>query len=143
VGRVVVEDEVEIGANTCVDRATLGVTHLGRGVKLDNLIQIGHNVRIGEHTAIAAQTGIAGSSVIGSYCRIGGQVGIADHLQVADHSSIAAQSGISKSITTPGRSWRGSPVQEVRQQLLMEALMRKLPELYPRLRELEKVLSQS
>ncbi|MCX7763577.1 MAG: UDP-3-O-(3-hydroxymyristoyl)glucosamine N-acyltransferase [Bacteroidia bacterium] len=140
-GRVVIEDEVEVGANTCVDRATLGVTRLGHGVKLDNLIQVGHNVQIGAHTAIAAQTGIAGSTMIGAYCRIGGQVGIADHVQVADHSSIAAQSGISRSILTPGKSWRGSPVQEVRQQLLMEAIMRRLPEIYPKLREIEKTIS--
>lgn len=142
-GHVVLEDEVEIGANTCVDRATLGTTRIGFGVKLDNLIQVGHNVQIGSHTAIAAQTGIAGSSVIGSYCRIGGQVGIADHLRVADYSSIAAQSGVSRSITTPGKSWRGAPAQEVRQQLLMEAIMRRLPEIYPKLRELEKALMQS
>ncbi|MCS6789359.1 MAG: UDP-3-O-(3-hydroxymyristoyl)glucosamine N-acyltransferase [Bacteroidia bacterium] len=143
VGRVIIEDDVEVGANTCVDRATLGVTRLARGVKLDNLIQVGHNVQIGEYTAIAAQTGIAGSTTVGAYCRIGGQVGIADHLYVADRSSITAQSGISRSITAPGKSWRGAPVQEVRQQLLMEAIMRKLPELYPRLREIEKYLSQS
>ncbi len=142
VGRVVLEDEVEVGANTCIDRATLGETRLEEGVKLDNLIQVGHNVRIGRHTAIAAQTGIAGSSTVGAFCRIGGQVGIVDHVQVADHSSIAAQSGISRSITTPGRSWRGSPAQEARQQLLMEAIQRKLPELYPRLQQLEKLLSQ-
>ncbi|MCX7606545.1 MAG: UDP-3-O-(3-hydroxymyristoyl)glucosamine N-acyltransferase [Bacteroidia bacterium] len=142
VGRVLIEDEVEVGANTCVDRATLGSTRLGQGVKLDNLIQIGHNVQIGPHTAIAAQSGIAGSSVIGAYCRIGGQVGIADHVYIADQTSIAAQSGISKSIHAPGKAWRGAPAQEVRQQLLMEALMRRLPELYPRFRELEKTLSQ-
>lgn len=142
VGRVVLEAEVEVGANTCVDRATLGVTYLAEGVKLDNLIQIGHNVRIGPHTAIAAQTGIAGSSSVGAYCRIGGQVGIVDHVHIADRSSITAQSGISKSITTPGRSWRGAPAQEVRQQLLMEAIMRKLPDLYPRLLQLEKMLTQ-
>ncbi|MEN3041174.1 MAG: UDP-3-O-(3-hydroxymyristoyl)glucosamine N-acyltransferase [Bacteroidia bacterium] len=143
IGRVIIEDEVEVGANTCIDRATLGETRLGKGVKLDNLIQIAHNVRIGPHTAIAAQTGIAGSSTIGAYCRLGGQVGIADHVSIADGSSIAAQSGISRSITTPGKSWRGSPAQEVRQQLLMEALMRRLPELYPKIREIEKIIRHS
>lgn len=142
VGSVLIEDDVEIGANTCIDRSTLSKTHIEKGVKLDNLIQIGHNVRIGRHTAIAAQTGIAGSSRVGAYCRLGGQVGVADHVQIADHTAIAAQSGISKSITTPGRSWRGAPAQEVRQQLLMEAIMRKLPELYPRLQRLEKLLIQ-
>ncbi|MCX8111937.1 MAG: UDP-3-O-(3-hydroxymyristoyl)glucosamine N-acyltransferase [Bacteroidia bacterium] len=143
IGYVLIEDEVEVGANTCVDRATLGITRIGLGVKLDNLIQIGHNVQIGAHTAIAAQTGIAGSTIVGSYCRIGGQVGIADHLRIADHSSIAAQSGISRSITTPGKSWRGSPAQEVRQQLLMEAIMRRLPDLYPKLLEIEKTILHS
>lgn len=143
VGRVVLEDEVEVGANTCIDRATLGETRVEEGVKLDNLIQVGHNVRIGHHTAIAAQTGIAGSSTLGAFCRIGGQVGIVDHVQVADHSSITAQSGISRSITTPGRSWRGSPAQEVRQQLMVEAIMRKLPELYHHLQQIEKIISQT
>lgn len=142
-GHVVIEDEVEVGANTCVDRATLGVTRLGHGVKLDNLIQVGHNVRIGPHTAIAAQAGIAGSTQVGAYCRIGGQVGIVDHISIADHTSIAAQSGISRSITVPGKSWRGAPAQEVRQQLLMEAIMRRLPEIYPKLREMEKALFQT
>jgi UDP-3-O-[3-hydroxymyristoyl] glucosamine N-acyltransferase len=143
VGTVVLEDAVEVGANTCIDRSTLGETRIEEGVKLDNLIQVGHNVRIGRHTAIAAQTGIAGSSRVGAYCRIGGQVGIADHVEVADHSSIAAQSGVSKSITVPGRSWRGSPAQEVRRQLLMEAIMRKLPDLYPAIQKLEQLISQT
>jgi UDP-3-O-[3-hydroxymyristoyl] glucosamine N-acyltransferase len=143
VGTVVIDDNVEVGANTCIDRSTLGETRIEEGVKLDNLIQVGHNVRIGQHTAIAAQTGIAGSSIIGAYCRIGGQVGISDHVKVADHTSITAQSGISKSITVPNRSWRGAPAQEVRQQLLMEAIMRKLPELYPTIQRLEKMLLQS
>ncbi|MCS7162106.1 MAG: UDP-3-O-(3-hydroxymyristoyl)glucosamine N-acyltransferase [Bacteroidia bacterium] len=136
IGHVVIEDDVEVGANTCIDRATLGQTRLEQGVKLDNLIQVGHNVRIGPHTAIAAQSGIAGSSTIGAFCRIGGQVGIADHLYVADRSSITAQAGVSKSISTPGKGWRGAPAQEVRQQLLMEAVMRKLTELYPKILEL-------
>ncbi len=143
VGTVVIEDEVEVGANTCIDRSTLGETYIEEGVKLDNLIQIGHNVRIGRHTAIAAQTGIAGSSRVGAYCRIGGQVGIADHIVVADHSAITAQSGISKSITIPGRSWRGAPAQEVRRQLLMEAIMRKLPDLHSTLQKLEQMINQS
>jgi len=143
VGTVVIEDDVEVGANTCIDRSTLGETRVEEGVKLDNLIQVGHNVRIGRHTAIAAQTGIAGSSRVGAYCRIGGQVGIVDHVEVADYSSIAAQSGISKSITVPGRSWRGAPAQEVRRQLLMEAIMRKLPDLYPAIQRLEQLLNQT
>ncbi len=143
IGTVVIEDEVEVGANTCIDRSTLGETYIEEGVKLDNLIQVGHNVRIGRHTAIAAQTGIAGSSQVGAYCRIGGQVGIADHIRIADYSAITAQSGISKSITTPGKSWRGAPAQEVRRQLLMEAIMRKLPDLYATLQKLEQMINQS
>ncbi len=143
IGTVVIEDEVEVGANTCIDRSTLGETYIEEGVKLDNLIQVGHNVRIGRHTAIAAQTGIAGSSQVGAYCRIGGQVGIADHIKIADHSAITAQSGISKSISIPGRSWRGAPAQEVRRQLLMEAVMRKLPELYSTIQKIERMITQS
>jgi UDP-3-O-[3-hydroxymyristoyl] glucosamine N-acyltransferase len=94
IGNVVIEDHVEIGANTTIDRATLGSTIIRKGVKLDNLIQVAHNVEIGAHTVIAAQTGIAGSTSIGAYCMIGGQVGIAGHIKIGDRVKIAAQSGI-------------------------------------------------
>lgn len=97
-GNVVLEDNVDVGANTTIDRATLGSTKIGKGVKLDNLIQIGHNVEIGDHTVIAAQTGIAGSTKVGSYCQIGGQVGISGHLTIGNRVGIQAKSGILKNI---------------------------------------------
>ncbi|NCG29766.1 MAG: UDP-3-O-(3-hydroxymyristoyl)glucosamine N-acyltransferase [Bacteroidetes bacterium] len=108
-GNVILEDHVEIGSNTTIDRATLGSTRIGKGVKLDNLIQIAHNVEIGESTVIAAQTGIAGSTKIGKNCMIGGQVGIVGHLTIADGVKIAAQSGIGNSITKEGMIVQGSP----------------------------------
>lgn len=114
VGNVVIEDHVEIGANTAIDRATLGSTIIRKGVKLDNLIQIAHNVEIGENTVIAAQTGIAGSSKIGRDCMIGGQVGIVGHITIADEVKIAAQSGIGNSITEKGAVVQGSPAIPIR-----------------------------
>lgn len=108
-GNVIIEDNVEIGANTCIDRAVLGSTIIKRGVKLDNLIQIGHNVQIGTNTVIAAQTGIAGSCQIGEYNQIGGQVGIAPHLITAKGVKINAQSGLSKSVINDGATMTGSP----------------------------------
>lgn len=110
-GNVVIEDDVEIGANVCIDRATLGSTIIRRGVKLDNLIQIGHNVQIGAHTVIAAQTGIAGSCQIGENNRIGGQVGFAPHIKTAKGVRINAQSGMSKSVLNEGTSMTGTPAQ--------------------------------
>ncbi|MDA7836432.1 UDP-3-O-(3-hydroxymyristoyl)glucosamine N-acyltransferase [Salibacteraceae bacterium] len=108
-GNVVIEDYVEIGAGTTIDRASLGSTIIRKGVKLDNLIQIAHNVEIGENTVIAAQTGIAGSTKIGKNCMIGGQVGIVGHLTISDEVKIAAQSGIGGSIKTKGQIVQGSP----------------------------------
>lgn len=115
VGNVVVEDYVEIGANTTIDRATLGSTFIRKGVKLDNLIQVAHNVEIGENTVIAAQSGIAGSTKIGKNCMIGGQVGIIGHLTIADEVKIAAQSGIGHSITQVGSVVQGSPAMPIRE----------------------------
>jgi len=109
IGNVIIEDNVEIGTNTTIDRATLGSTIIRKGVKLDNLIQIAHNVEIGENTVIAAQSGIAGSTKIGKNCMFGGQVGIAGHLTIADGVKIQAQSGIGKNIKKPGSVWEGSP----------------------------------
>ena len=108
VGNVVIEDDVEIGANTTIDKATLGSTIIRKGVKLDNLIQVAHNVEIGENTVIAAQTGISGTVKIGSNCLIGGQVGISGHLTIGNDVKIAAQSGISKNIKD-GEVLMGSP----------------------------------
>lgn len=109
IGNVVIEDDVEIGANCAIDRATLGSTILRKGVKFDNLIHIAHNVEIGEHTYIAAHNVVAGSTKIGKHCMFSGQVGIVGHLQIADRTIITAQSGISKSITRPGEVYMGSP----------------------------------
>jgi UDP-3-O-[3-hydroxymyristoyl] glucosamine N-acyltransferase len=109
IGNVIIEQDVEIGANTTVDRATIGSTIIKKGAKLDNLVQIAHNVEIGEHTAIAAQTGISGSCRIGKNCILGGQVGVADHITIADGVRIAAQSGIAKNINEKGSTVQGSP----------------------------------
>lgn len=113
-GNVIIEENVEIGANTTIDRATMGSTIIRKGVKLDNLIQIAHNVEIGENTVMAAQSGVSGSTKVGKNCMIGGQVGIAGHLTVADNVKIAAQSGIGKSITKVGEVLQGSPAFEIK-----------------------------
>ncbi len=112
-GNVVLEDHVEVGSNTTIDRATLGSTTIRKGVKLDNLIQVGHNTEIGENTVIAAQTGISGSTKIGKNCMIGGQVGIVGHITIADEVKIGAGSGIEASITRPGAMMLGAPAIEV------------------------------
>lgn len=140
IGNVIIEDHVEIGANTSVDRATLGSTIIRKGVKLDNLIQIAHNVDIGENTVIAAQTGIAGSTKIGKDCMIGGQVGIVGHITIADKVKIAAQSGIGSSITTEGEIVQGSPAFGIGDYKRTYVVFRKLPELEKRVKELEQML---
>lgn len=137
IGNVIVEDLVEIGANTTVDRATLGSTIIRRGVKLDNLIQIAHNVEIGENTVIAAQTGVAGSTKIGKNCMIGGQVGIVGHLTIADGVKIAAQSGIGHDISEPGAIVQGSPAFAIGDYRKSYVGFRNLPDLMKRLSRLE------
>lgn len=143
IGNVVIEDLVEIGANTTIDRATLGSTIIRKGVKLDNLIQVGHNVEIGENTVIAAQSGIAGSTRIGKNCLIGGQVGIVGHIQIADGVRIAAQSGIASSITGVGDTVQGSPAFAIGDYKRTYVTFRKLPELEKRIIELEKQIRLS
>jgi UDP-3-O-[3-hydroxymyristoyl] glucosamine N-acyltransferase len=143
IGNVIIEDHVEIGSNTTIDRATLGSTIIRKGVKLDNLIQIAHNVEIGEHTVIAAQTGIAGSTKIGRFCMIGGQVGIVGHLVIADKVKIAAQSGIGSSITKEGEIVQGSPAFGIGDYKKSYVGFRKLPEILARLEELEKQVKDS
>ncbi len=128
VGRVIVEDDVEIGANTCIDRGAIGDTVIERGVKLDNLIQIGHNARIGAFTVMAAQAGISGSTRIGAGCQIGGQVGMAGHIEVADGCRIAAQSGVIGDLKERG-TWAGTPAMPHRRWLKVSAWMARLPEL--------------
>ncbi|HNX96139.1 MAG TPA: UDP-3-O-(3-hydroxymyristoyl)glucosamine N-acyltransferase [Candidatus Aminicenantes bacterium] len=137
VGRVVIGDDCEIGAGTCVDRATLGETVLAAGVKLDNLVQIGHNVHIGRYTAISAQSGISGSTVIGERVIMGGQVGVADHLNLADGVMVAAKSGISGSIKT-AMVVAGTPHMEMSRWRRNYATLRNLDEMRRRLAELEK-----
>ena len=114
-GNVVLENGVEIGAGTCIDRATMGSTVIRSGVKIDNLCQIGHNVEIGENTVISAESGVAGSTRIGKNCIIAGQCGIADHLEIADNTTIGAQSGIMSNISEPGRTYFGYPALEHRE----------------------------
>lgn len=128
-GIVVIEDDVEIGSNCSVDRATLGETRVCKGAKLDNLVQIAHNVVIGEHTVMAAQSGVAGSTKVGKHCMIGGQVGVSGHLEIADHTSIGAQSGVSKSVKEQGKVIFGYPAKEIREAKRIEAAMRMLPKL--------------
>ncbi len=135
IGNVVIEDEVEIGANACIDRALLGSTVIRRGVKLDNLVHIAHNVVIGENTAIAAQAGIAGSTTVGQRNRIGGQAGLTGHISTCDAVTIGAQSGVSKSITAPGE-YSGTPAVELKRRLRNEAAIRRLVELLPILESL-------
>jgi len=137
IGNVIIEDHVEIGANTCVDRATMGSTIIKKGVKLDNLIQIGHNVVVGDNTVIVSQTGIAGSTKIGKNCMIGGQVGIVGHLNIADGVKIAAQSGVGSSITEEGMIVQGSPAYSIGDYKRSYVGFRKLPEIMERLKDLE------
>jgi UDP-3-O-[3-hydroxymyristoyl] glucosamine N-acyltransferase len=139
-GIVVLEDGVEVGANTTIDRATLGETVLRKGVKLDNLVQIAHNVEIGSNTVIAAQAGISGSTRLGANCMVGGQVGVVGHISLADGTQIGAQSGVSKTVADKGKALRGSPAQDYRQQLRSESLFRQLEKMEKRIRTLEKQL---
>jgi UDP-3-O-[3-hydroxymyristoyl] glucosamine N-acyltransferase len=138
VGTVVIEDNVDIGANTTIDRATMGATIIEQGVKLDNLIQVAHNVRIGKNTVIASQVGISGSTTIGENCIIAGQVGIVGHVHIANRTTIGAQSGVSNSIETEGTTVLGAPAIDHREQLKNYVIARKLPELKKRIEELEK-----
>jgi UDP-3-O-[3-hydroxymyristoyl] glucosamine N-acyltransferase len=141
IGNVIIEDHVEIGANTTIDRATLGSTIIRKGVKLDNLIQIAHNVEIGENTVIAAQTGVAGSTKIGRDCMIGGQVGIVGHISIADKVKIAAQSGIGSSILTEGEIVQGSPAFNIGDYKRTYVVFRKLPALEKKIKELEQTIA--
>ena len=137
IGNVIIEDHVEIGASTTIDRATMGSTIIRKGVKLDNLIQVAHNVEIGENTVIAAQTGIAGSTKIGKNCLIGGQVGIIGHLKIGDNVKIAAQSGIGKNVPD-GQVMQGSPAFGIGDYVRSYAMFRRLPEIASKVNDLEK-----
>lgn len=136
IGNVVLEDDVEIGANSCIDRATMGSTIVKQGVKLDNLIQIAHNVVIGSNSVIAAQTGVAGSSKVGANCMIGGQVGMVGHIEIGDETMVAAQTGITH--TCPAKSaLRGSPAFDINKFQKSYVLFRKLPDIWSQIGKLE------
>ena len=141
-GNVIIEDNCEIGANTCIDRATMGSTIIRKGVKLDNLIQVAHNVEIGEHTVIAAQTGISGSTKIGHHNMIGGQVGFVGHIVVAPYTKINAQSAVASHIKKEGLTLSGSPVIDIKQHFKATVVYKNLPELEKQVRALEAVLEQ-
>lgn len=142
IGNVILEDHVEIGANTCIDRATLGSTIIRKGVKLDNLVQIGHNVVIGENTVMAAQGGVAGSAKLGRNMMVGGQVGIVGHISLADGTMIGAQSGVPKSIKEEGSTILGSPAYDAEEYKKAYMGFRRLPQILDRLRELESELKK-
>ncbi len=139
VGWVEIGDDVEIGANTTVDRGALGPTVIGRGTKIDNLVQIAHNVEIGHHCVIVSQVGISGSTKLGDEVMLGGQVGIVGHLELGDRVSVGAQSGVAKSIPS-GETWFGSPAREIHQSKRIIVAIERLPELWKRLRRLEEKL---
>ena len=142
IGNVIIEDQVEIGANTTIDRATMGSTIIKNGVKLDNLIQIAHNVEIGSQTVIAAQTGISGSTKLGQKIMIGGQAGIAGHLTIANGVKIAGGAGVTKNLDGEGKSYAGFPAEDAKQSLKAQVYTRQLPELEKRVKELEKLVTQ-
>jgi UDP-3-O-[3-hydroxymyristoyl] glucosamine N-acyltransferase len=141
-GHVIIEDNVEIGANTCIDRGSMGPTILRKGVKLDNQIQIGHNVELGNNTAMAACSAIAGSTKVGKDCIIAGMVGISGHIQIADNTTIGAFSGVSKSITEPGQIYQGAVAIPIMKNKRSFAIYRNLPDLSKTVYELEKQIKE-
>ncbi len=138
IGNVIIEDYVEIGANTAIDRATMGSTIIRKGVKLDNLIQVAHNVEIGKNTVIAAQTGVSGSTKVGSNCMIGGQVGLAGHINIPDEVKIGAQSGLASNLMKEGAVVLGSPAFDVSKYRRSYAYFRSLPQLADKISQLQK-----
>ena len=141
VGNVVLDDDVEIGANTCVDRAQTGSTRIGQGTKIDNLVQIGHNCRIGKHCALASLTGLAGSTVVGDYVKIAGQVGTRGHMTIGSGSTVAGQSGVWGDVPE-GATVSGNPAREHREELRREVMIRRLPKLVARVDALERALER-
>jgi UDP-3-O-[3-hydroxymyristoyl] glucosamine N-acyltransferase len=137
IGNVVLEDEVEVGANTCIDRAQVGSTQVGRGTKIDNLVQIGHNCRIGKHCVIAALTGLAGSTIIGDYVKVAGQVGFRGHLTVGSGVTIAGHSGVWGNVRD-GATVSGDPARDHREELRRQVMIRRLPKLFDRVEALER-----
>jgi UDP-3-O-[3-hydroxymyristoyl] glucosamine N-acyltransferase len=141
IGIVIIEDNVEIGANTCVDRSTMGATIIRKGVKLDNLIQVAHNCEVGENTVMSAQVGMAGSTKIGSWCMVGGQAGFAGHIQVADKTFVGAQCGVISN-TKGNEQLIGSPAMDPKVFFKAQAVMKKLPDIYRELGALRKEIEE-
>ncbi|OGX88877.1 UDP-3-O-(3-hydroxymyristoyl)glucosamine N-acyltransferase [Hymenobacter glacialis] len=141
IGNVVLEDFVSIGANATIDCATLGSTRIGRGSKIDNLVQLAHNVEIGQHTVIASQSGIAGSAKIGDHCVLAGQVGMAGHVTLANRTTVTAQSGVGKNVKQEGLILQGSTAFDFKQNQRAQIVFRRLPELEHRVERLEKAKS--
>ncbi|MXV49738.1 UDP-3-O-(3-hydroxymyristoyl)glucosamine N-acyltransferase [Pedobacter sp. HMF7647] len=142
IGNVVIEDDVEVGSNTSIDRATMGSTFIRKGVKLDNLIQIAHNAEIGANTVIASQTGISGSSKIGENAVIGGQVGVVGHISIAKGSQIQAKSGINRSIEEEGKKWAGAPATSYHNNLRSQVVLQRLPDLERKIEELNRAIAE-
>jgi len=140
-GVVVVEDDVELGANTCIDRATMGVTRIGRGTKVDNLVQLGHNVEVGPLSIVCGQVGVAGSTKLGMGVVLGGQVGLVGHLHIGDGAKFSAQSGVMHDVE-PGAVLGGSPARPYAEWMKLEAALGRLPELLKRVRLLEKEIAK-
>ena len=141
IGIVVLEDNVEIGANTCIDRATMGATFIRKGVKLDNLIQIAHNVEVGSHTVMASQVGVAGSTKVGEWCMFGGQVGVAGHITIGNKVNMGAQSGVNGSVKD-GKVLIGTPPIEFKNYFKSSAVFKKLPDMYLELASLKKEIEE-
>lgn len=141
IGIAILEDNVEIGANTCIDRATMGATIIRKGVKLDNLIQIAHNVEVGSNTVMASQTGVAGSTKVGEWCMFGGQTGLAGHIKIGNKVNLGAQSGVPGSIKD-GQNLIGTPPMELKAYFKSSAVFRKLPDMYHELNSLKKEIEE-
>ena len=141
-GIVIIEDDVEIGANTCVDRSTMGQTVIHKGVKLDNLIQVAHNCEIGENTVMSAQVGMAGSTKIGAWCMVGGQAGFAGHIHVADKTMVGAQCGVINNTKGNGENLIGSPAMDPKDFFKAKALYRRLPDMYKEISALRKEIEE-
>ena len=142
VGIVIIEDDVEIGANTCVDRSTMGQTIIHKGVKLDNLIQVAHNCEIGENTVMSAQVGMAGSTKIGAWCMVGGQAGFSGHIKIADKTFVGAQSGVISNTKGNGEQLIGAPAIDPKVFFKAQAVMKKLPDMYRQIAQMQRELDE-
>ncbi len=140
-GIVIIEDDVEIGANTCIDRSTMGATYVHKGVKLDNLVQIAHNTTIGANTVMSSQVGIAGSTKVGEWCMFGGQVGIAGHIEIGDRVQLGAQSGVPSSLKSD-QSLIGTPPLTMTNYFRSQAVFKRLPDMYRQMNEMQKTIDE-